>query len=381
MKRIMLMTNGLYGGGAEKVLQTVVSHLDRRKYEITLYSLHREELDTTRYRGQLTYRVVFDSYRGTSPVGRAVYGVYEHVRGKLFALLPAAVFYCLFIRGRYDVEVAFIEGESTKIVSGSTNRRSRKLAWVHTDMQANPWSDFLFRGPQDETRHYRKFDRILCVSHGVRKAFLDKYGLEAQRVATCYNPVDCAAIATCEKEATVPEKRAKLRLLSVGRLVAEKGYDRLIRCASTLRDEGLDFEIYILGEGAQRPELEAMIRQAGLEQTVFLPGFQENPYVWMKQSDLMVCASRVEGFSTAMAEGVVLGLPLVSTDCAGIRELVGDAACGMITQNSEAALCDGLRKVLSCPEQLAAYAAQSRKRSRDFSLESSMKTLEELLDG
>ncbi len=178
MKKIMFMTNTLYGGGAEKVLQTILKNLNYEKYDVTLYSMHREVLDPEKYPKNLKYRAVFDAYSGHSRLGRFLYGLYAIVRGKCFQILPSTVFYRLFIRGTYDVEVAFIEGESTKIIAGSPNKKSRKIAWVHTDMLVNPWTDFLYKNKQDESRHYQKFDSIVCVSDGVKQSFLSKYSFE-----------------------------------------------------------------------------------------------------------------------------------------------------------------------------------------------------------
>lgn len=175
MKKIMFMTNTLYGGGAEKVLQTILKNLNYEKYDVTLYSMHREALDPEKYPPNLKYRVVFDAYSGHSRLIRYLHGLYAKVRGKAFQILPSSIFYRLFIRGTYDVEVAFIEGESTKIVAGSPNKKSRKIAWVHTDMLVNPWTDFLYKNKQDESLRYQKFDNIVCVSDGVKQAFLRKY--------------------------------------------------------------------------------------------------------------------------------------------------------------------------------------------------------------
>lgn len=178
MKKIMFMTNTLYGGGAEKVLQTILKNLNFEKYDVTLYSLHREVLDPDKYPPNLKYKAVFDAYSGHSRLGRFLYGLYAMIRGKCFQILPSRIFYRLFIRGTFDVEVAFIEGESTKIISGSPNKKSRKIAWVHVDLEANPWTDFLYKNKQDESLHYQKFDKIVCVSDGVKQSFLKKYSLD-----------------------------------------------------------------------------------------------------------------------------------------------------------------------------------------------------------
>lgn len=381
MKKVLFMMNSLHGGGAEKVFRTFVNHLDGEKYELTVYSMHPERIDDCfSYGGKLTYKTVFKSAQAKTAVGKRFSRLLAKIKGKLFDLLPSKWFYRLFIREKADVEVAFIEGESTKILAGSTNKKSKKYAWVHTDMQKNPWTDFLYRGTQDERAHYLAFDKILCVSDCVKDSFIRKYHIDAERVATQYNPIDKEDILKKAAEKTSLPQRERLRLITVGRLVELKGFDRLIRIADSLRKNGMDFEILILGQGEERPKLERMIREASLEKNVILLGFQSNPYAYMNESDLFVCSSRSEGFSTVVSEAIVLGLPVVSTDCAGVRELFGSYDCGVITENDEEALARAIFELLSHPERLAFYASQSGKRGGDFSLQKTMKEIEELLD-
>ena len=169
------MTNSLYGGGAEKVLQTLLRNLNRTKYDITVYSMHDEEIRPECYPMDITYRAVFPSCQGKSAFFRKVHGLTGKIKGKIFLMAPSWLFYLLYFHEKYDVEVAFIEGEATKIISGSTNRKSKKIAWVHVDLETNPWTDFLYKSVEEESLHYQKFDRIVCVSAGVKEAFIRKY--------------------------------------------------------------------------------------------------------------------------------------------------------------------------------------------------------------
>lgn len=381
MKRLMFMTNSLYGGGAEKVLQTLLKNIDYDKYDVTLYSLHREKIDPFLYPKEVHYKVVFDTYSGKSVFLKGIWGIFSKVRGKIFCMFPSGLFYAFFIHGNYDVEIAFIEGESTKIVSGSINRHSRKLAWVHIDLQSNPWTSFLYRNDADERKCYQKYDQILCVSDSVRKAFIEKYEINPCVVKTQYNPVDRKEILGLAKESCRLPDKTKFRMIAVGRLVKQKGFDRLLRIVLRLKQNGQDFELYILGEGEERGALEDYIILHKLENTVFLLGFQKNPYSYMKMCDLLVCSSRAEGFSTVISEGVVLGLPIVSTDCAGVKELFGNFECGVITENSEEALYQALYQVLNSRENLEKYRQGALKRGEYFSIEKTMKELEELFDG
>ena len=380
MKKIMFMMNSLDGGGAEKVLQTLLRHLDRSKYDITLYSMHRENIAAMDYPSFVHYKVVFDQKNRKNRFLRRLDEFAGKIKGKLFQIAPSKLFYALYFHEKFDVEIAFIEGESTKIVSGSTNRKSKKYAWVHIDLQQNPWTDFLYHGVEDERRHYNVFDRILCVSQSVQTAFLDKYRVPADKVMVQYNPVDREEIrAKAEISASGLEK-SKFRMVAVGRLVHQKGFDRLIEIAAKLRSDGFDFEILILGEGEDRALLETMIQKFGLEHTVYLMGFQSNPYAIMATADLLVCSSRAEGFSTVVTEGVILGLPVVSTDCAGIRELFGEAECGIVTKNDTEDLYRALKSLLCCRERLEAFRLAALKRGDSFSLTNTMKGIENILN-
>lgn len=381
IKKILFMLNGLHGGGAEKVFHTFINNLDSNKYELTIYTMHPENIDSyISYNGKMTYKSVFGNLKCKTAVGKILSYLLTRIKGKLFAVLPSKVFYRLFIREKADVEVAFIEGESTKIISGSTNDKSKKYAWVHIDLEKNPWTDFLYRSAEDEREHYLAFDKILCVSDSVRDAFIRKYHFDGERVGTQYNPLDRNDILKKSEEKAELSNHTRLRMITVGRLVEQKGYDRLIRIADRLKKDGCSFELLILGEGTERAKLEKMISDSTLENNVVLFGFQDNPYCYMKESDLFVCSSRTEGFSTVVSEAIVLGLPIVSTDCAGVRELFGEYDCGLITENNEEALYNALFEILTYPERLKHYSEESKKRGEGFSLERTMKEIEGLLD-
>lgn len=370
MRKIMFMTNSLYGGGAEKILQNIISNLDYSKYKVTLYSLHKEKIDHNLYQGNYEYKWVFNHSHSFA----------RKMKGWLFNHCSARLFYLLFIHEKNDVEVAFIEGESSKIISGSFGRNIKKLAWVHIDLEKNPWTAFLYKSIEDEKRHYEKYDRILCVSNSVKESFIKKFNFDVNKVKTQYNPIDEQEILSKAMEPCKLPSKKRLRMLAVGRLVEQKGFDRLLRIVQRIKSEGFDFELYILGEGEERASLQNYINQHGLRENVYLLGFQKNPYSFMKSSDLIVCSSRAEGFSTVLSEGIVLGLPIISTDCAGVRELFGNEKCGIITENTEEALYGALKSVVEFPEYLEEFKKAAIRKGKSFSLVKSMQELEALFD-
>ncbi|MCH4039958.1 MAG: glycosyltransferase [Lachnospiraceae bacterium] len=379
-RKILFMTNNLAGGGAEKVLQTLLAHLDYNKYDVTLYSMYRDDVAFKNYPSQIQYKAVFDQYLGDNKFCHSLSNVLTKIKSWLFNHLPSSCFYALFFHKKYDVEVAFIEGESTKILSGSTNRKSKKYAWVHIDLLHNPWTDFLYRSIQDERNHYQSFNRILCVSESVRRAFLEKYKISPEKISVQYNPIDRSEIIAKSLLPCDVNAKDKFRMIAVGRLVEQKGFDRLIQVCAKLVHDGYEFELLILGEGEERPSLEKMIQQFKLEDQVHLLGFLKNPYPVISTGDLLVCSSRSEGISTVVSEGIILGLPVVSTDCAGIREIFGPDCCGIITENNSSALYNALKKVLDHPDQLNGYREAALKRGKSFSLNHIMQNIENLLD-
>lgn len=384
MKKIMFMANSLDGGGAEKILQTVLLNLNRDKYDVTVYSMHRENIAMLNYPKYIHYKVVFDRYNGNNLLKKGLNNLCLKIKGKIFQYFPSSFFYRLVINDKYDVEIAFIEGESTKIVSGSPNRYSKKYAWVHIDLEENPWTSFLYRDEIDECEHYKKFNRILCVSESVKKAFLTKFNsIDNEKVQVQYNPINRDEIISMSKEecsgVNIKEKQS-LRMIAVGRLVKQKGFDRLIKICSRLDKEGYNFELFILGEGEERIKLENMINEIHFKNTVKMLGFLDNPYSIMATADVLVCSSRSEGFSTVLSEGVVLGVPIISTECAGVSELFGGKECGQIVNNDSESLYYALKQVLEHPEKLALYKKESFERGKDFDLLKTMSDIEKLLD-
>ena len=177
---------------------------------------------------------------------------------------------------------------------------------------------------------------------------------------------------------TIPKSK-NMQLGAVGSITHIKGYLRFLQWIYKLKQTNFSIELWLLGEGEERPILEAFIQEHHLEDCVTLWGFCSNPYGYMAQCDLFVCSSLSEGYSTAVTEALILGLPVVTTDCSGMQELLPDNTCGLITANSDEGLYLGLKSVLSYPEKLDNFKRQAQRRSQDFSLDNLIKPIEQLL--
>lgn len=365
MLKILFFIETLGGGGAEKVLCDLVNHMDQSRFEITLETLWPTE-NRLRLREGIRYRSVYPARNR-----------WNSTRMRLESALGLC--YRLHMKDDYDIEVAYLEYGATKVLASSTNRKAVKFAWVHCDMafrMANNLDSFV----QKVRPQYEKYDQVVCVSQDVLDSFRRMFGpkMNAQVI---YNTVDDAMIR--EKAAQpLPEgvKKRKLTLASVGRLMHQKGYDRLLRIHKRLLEEGMDYDLWLLGEGNARPELEQFIAENHLEDSVRLFGFQKNPYPFMNTADLLVCSSRYEGFSTFVTEGLILGKPIVTTDCTGMREMLGNSEYGLIAENDEDSLYAAMKQLLTHPEQLRPLAEASAKRGADFSAAVLTETTETFLE-
>lgn len=377
-KKVAFFVNGLYGGGAEKVLQTLLRFLDYGKFEVTLYSVLQEKVGDE-YPSNIDYKYIYGSTEGKSFVSRILTLSRNKIGLWIYDNCSPSLFYKLFIKGRYDVEVAFIEGYATRVVSGSNNIESKKIAWVHTDLENNHWTDICFHSFEEEKRSYQQFDHVVAVSDYVREVNKRLFpGIKGG--GTLYNPIDSVEIIQKSKEATY-KVHDTVRLVSSGRFTPPKAFDRLLRIVKRLKDNHYPVELWLLGEGELREEFEAFICENKMTDYVTLFGFQANPYKYLCACDLFVCSSVAEGFSTVITEALILGVPVVSTEVSGVREQLGDnSEYGLRTENSEDALYEGVKRLLDDTQLFVYYQKKAKIRGNEFQIDSLMAEVEKLLD-
>ena len=317
-KKVLFVIESLSGGGAEKVLTVLLKHIDKTRFDVTLCMV----VEIGVYMDEVKKYVSCTSILG-NPNRKTFLGkIWYRFKYKcVYNWLPLKWVYRLFIPQGNDVEVAFVEGFATKLMAASSNKQAKKLAWVHTDLINNHWIESIYRNITEEQLSYQKYDQIIGVSKQVTNSVQHLYHLK--NVITCYNPIESDVILKqAEENLSLPLKKESLRLVSVGRFVPQKAFDRLLRVVNRLYKEGFSMELWLLGDGEQRSLLEQYIRDKNLETIVTLWGFQANPYPYLQQSDLFVCSSVSEGYSTAVTEALIIGLPVVTTACSGMDELL-----------------------------------------------------------
>ncbi|MBR3835611.1 MAG: glycosyltransferase [Clostridia bacterium] len=369
MKEVLVFIESLDGGGAEAIINNIAAAVDKSKFRLTVVT----ETDGERYTEEVRRNVLHRSFTkkdGSSLLNKAVI--------KYSLLAPESLVRKTLIRGNYDIEIAFCEGYATKIIGNSGKKNTKKIAWVHTDVINHPWSESVFGGAENEKKCYENFDAVVCVSETMKESFIKKYGM-AEKVHVIYNVINDADIINKSKEKVSLQFKRPLFALA-GRLTAVKGYDRLVRVCARLRDMGYDFSVAILGKGEEEENIRKMIEENGLSDRISLLGFQENPQKYIAAADVFVCSSYAEGYSTAVSEAVILGVPVITTECSGMREIFGNEECGIICENSEEGLLNAMKRVLDEPAMLEKFRAAEQIRAKELNISSRIKAFESFID-
>ena len=286
-----------------------------------------------------------------------------------------------FIRDNYDIIVSYLEGPTARIVSGCTNPNTKLVSWIHSKMDNPAIGAVGFRNFEEAKKCYKKFDNTVCVSKWVMDYFSKTFEFQ-KPIQVLYNTIETDKILEKSVEPVDDIKFDDdcVNICSVGKLTALKGFDRLLNIHKKLLDDGVKNKVYLFGIGEEEGSLKKAAQNLGVENTFHMVGYRTNPYKYVKNCDLYVCSSHSEGFSTSVTESLVVGTPVVTTLCSGMTELLGENnEYGIVTENNEDALYEGIKKMLTTPDLLDAYAAKAKERGKAFSTEKTVKAVEEML--
>ena len=371
-KRVMFMVESMMVGGAERVLINLVNSLDPNKYDITVIAVFKNGVYPD-------YPCVFKDAWAPHVKYKYLIDNSNLIKYRFFNLVfnrgSKKLLHQLLVGDAYEVEIAWYEGLPTTFLAHSSNRHSRKLAWLHYG------DGFAHLTPQQKEtflQEYRKYDEIVGVSDGVCRNFRERLGGNFS-LRTCYNILDDNEIRA-KADAFIVEREKPLTFVAVGRLVPVKGYDRLINACAQLKQEGHDFRLWLIGEGSEHEALQHKIQKFALEQEVKMLGNQDNPYPYMKAADWFVSSSHAEGFSTVLTEACIIGTPIISTRCLGTAELLGEnCEYGLMTENSEDGIYYAMKQVLVHSECRNEYSNRIHQRSAAFQKEALLKAIEQIL--
>ena len=391
MKRILFVVHTLQIGGAEKVLIDILDKIDKTKFNITvlaivddgLYKKNLEEIKEVKYK--YLFKTYFKKSRNNKnskfyKISNKIMDIIWKWYILLLKYIPKTLYKKAVKKEEYDVEIAFLEGKISKFVANSNNKKSMKIAWIHTDINNEPKIN-IFKNLKEEIDTYKKFNKIICVSGGVKENFIKKTGIN-ENIYVQINPVNSKQIIE-KSEQPITKKLNKKGLIvcTVGRLVKEKGYSRLLQIHNKLIKEGIIHTLWIIGDGEERGKLEAYIKENGLEETVNIVGYEENPYKYIKNSDIYVCSSIIEGLSVVRIEATVLEKVILTTNCSGTKEIFGEnGQTAMVVENDTESLYNGLKQLLTDSKVREQFAKNIKERSKLLDIENEIHKIEEIIE-
>lgn len=367
MKEILFMIHDLGPGGAEKVLVNLVNNLDQEQFDVTVMTLFDVGENKQFLKGNVHYRTVFPRlFPGNSHVMK---------------LFPPAVLHKVMVRAHYDIEVSYLEGPCARIISGCQSPDTKKVCWIHVEQHTQKKAAVSFRNIKEAEKCYNAFEKIICVSQTVKEDFMSLVSLK-KPAEVYYNTNESDKIRILSKdEVTDCEFRAdEFKLVAVGKLSVRKGFDRILRIVKKLKEEGYPIHLYILGCGSEEKNMLTYIAQNDLNNSVDMLGYQTNLYKYVEKCDLFVCASLAEGFSTAATEALILGVPVCTVEVSGMKEMLGENnEYGVVTENNEDALYQGIKRLLDSPELMEHYKNQAAIRGNTFSTVNTVRAVEKML--
>ncbi|MDG3581733.1 MULTISPECIES: glycosyltransferase [Galbibacter] len=347
---ILFVHPDLRGGGAEKVLVNLLNSIDLTKYDVTLLTYFEEGINRNGLDPAIKQKFIFKKvFRGWSVIQKI--------------LTPRQLFK-LFIKGKYNVIVAYLEGVPTRMVSGCPHQGTKLISWLHIDLE-NFGIEKVFQSTKEMVHCYEKFDAVVAVSKRSLASLIEIADIDRSKGYVIHNVVETQWILDNGKEkvTNIELDPQTVNLCTVGRLTRQKGYKRLVNVMGQIVKVHSNVKLYIIGDGELKDELLELIAENKLQDHVYLLGFQGNPHKYVAKCDLFVCSSFEEGYSTAVTESVILGTPVLTTACAGMDEILDDGNTGMIVENSEDGLHNGLLNLLENPDLINLFKEKTQLKS------------------
>lgn len=276
----------------------------------------------------------------------------------------------------YDVAIAFLEGDRCKFVARHIKAK-RKVAWIHVDYRT---AHFSAKYDKDTMC---MFDKIILVSQKCKESFDLLFPELSGRSCIIENILVSEYVRKRSiQNITFHCERNKINLVTVCRIAFEsKALDRTVYVIKKLKDENKTENLiwYIIGDGKDRQQLEQIISEAGLSDIIILLGSKTNPYSYLACMSLFFLPSRFEGKPMAVTEGFMMGLPALVTQYSSACEQVRDGVDGMIVENSEDGIYQGLKYIAEHPEKIEEW--KKNVLAYDYSNVEEIKKVEAVIDG
>lgn len=387
MIKILVLTNSFTIGGTEAALNSLLKMLDSEQYQVTVLAITKEgamleeiperievkqlPFTKSKYRifvsgrkektdslktlaAKIEKRYYYFKYRQNEEANR----FYEKMLEYTFPL-----------EEEYDLMLDFHGYGYFLTAFGAKNVKAKKKAmWIHDE---NIW--WLYK----IVSYLQNYDKIFCVSQAVKTSLLEKYPEYREKTEVFYNVTDVERIKKMSDSTIDDERyRGSQKILTIGRMEQQKGYDIAIEAAEILKNRGVTFQWFFMGDGNLRGDLEKAVKRKGLESHIVFLGRKTNPYPYIRECDIYVQPSRHEGYATTILEAKVLKKIIVASDIPSNREQIKTENNGYLEVLKGNAFADRIESILQGKVQTEYIMDNLKKENLDFAGE--IKKLENL---
>jgi glycosyltransferase involved in cell wall biosynthesis len=381
-KDILFVIDSLECAGAEKSLVSLLSLLDYSKYNVDLMLFAHDRLleELVPKEVNIIKPLKYTQFTMLSITKAIAYSISRLDLKMLFSRLK----YSFVIRWKkgedhpqnarifwestssviennpknYDIAISYAQGVPTFYVAEKVSAK-KKFAWVNTSYRLNS------KESEYQKLFYDKFNKIITVSDSARKIFLGSFPKYSDKSEVIYDINNSELIFNLANAGnTFDDNFDGIRILTVGRLAKEKGYDMALKACKKLKEKGLKFRWYVLGKGALMEEIQEYIKEHDLTEYFVLLGITVNPYPFIKNCNIYVQTSRLEGFGLAIAEARMLNKPVVVTRFDSVYNQMIDGKNGLVVDMNADAVYEGIMRLIDNPdlrEKIIKYLKTEKK--------------------
>lgn len=378
---ILFVIDSLHCAGAEKSLTTLLSLLNYSKYDVDLqlfgYGGALEELVPKEVNILKPMEYIKFSSLSTKNA------VIKSLKNMNFKMLSSRLKFSLAIRKdnysnaqkarvywkkvsnvieknnkEYDIAISYAQGVPTFYVAEKVCAK-KKLAWVNVSYKLED-EDRIF-----QEQFYDKYNKIVAVSDSAKNIFLETFPKYTDKLEIIYDINDADFIKKMSDQGqSYNDNYTGLRILTIGRLANQKGYDMALEACKILKEKGIEFKWYSLGIGPLKEEIEKYINENNLENNFKLLGVKSNPYPFIKDCDIYVQTSRFEGFGIAIAEARMLNKPVVTTRFDAVYNQMKDRKNGLVVDMNSQGIVNGILELINNKEltnEIISYLKTEKK--------------------
>ncbi|WP_434798701.1 glycosyltransferase [Terrisporobacter vanillatitrophus] len=363
-KDILFVIDSLHCAGAEKSLISLLSLIDYSQYNVDLQlfgyggileSLIPKEVNLleplkyTKFTEMSLKKGIIHSIKNLDfkPLSSRIHYSIRIRKGKYTHSQIARIYWQNVSKSiknnskKYNIAISYAQGISTFYVAEKVNAEN-KFTWVNTSYYLLE-EDKIF-----QKRFYDKYKKIVAVSNSAKDIFISTFPDYKNKVEVIYDINNYQLIYNMSLLSDgYTDSFEGLRILTIGRLAKGKRYDIAVQACKILKDKGIKFRWYVLGEGSLKEEIKKSIEVNDLVEEFVLLGVKANPYPYIKDCDIYVQTSQFEGFGLAIAEARMLNKPVVTTRFDAVYNQMIDGKNGIVVDINSIAVSKGIEKIIT----------------------------------